>query len=51
MPLPKPKAEETQEQFISRCMSDNQMMIEYKRQDQRLAICYVTWRDRNKVKK
>lgn len=50
MPLPKPKAEETQEQFISRCMSDNQMMIEYKRQDQRLAVCYVTWRDRNKTK-
>lgn len=50
MPLPKPKAEETQEQFVSRCMSDNQMMIEYKRQDQRLAVCYVTWRDRNKTK-
>lgn len=50
MPLPKPKADETQEQFVSRCMSDNQMMIEYKRQDQRLAVCYVTWRDRNKKK-
>jgi hypothetical protein len=50
MPLPKPKANETQEEFVSRCMSDNQMMIEYKRQDQRLAVCYVTWRDRNKKK-
>lgn len=50
MPLPKPKANETQEEFVSRCMSDNQMMIEYKRQDQRLALCYVTWRDRNKKK-
>ena len=50
MPLPKLKATETQEEFVSRCMSDNQMMIEYKRQDQRLAVCYITWRDRNKNK-
>lgn len=50
MPLPKPKAEETQGEFISRCMSNKTMMIEYKRKDQRLAICYVTWRDRNKKK-
>jgi hypothetical protein len=48
MPLPKPTATETQEEFISRCMSNDKMMIEYKRQDQRLAVCYVTWRDRNK---
>ena len=50
MPLPKPKANETQQEFISRCVSDDTMMIEYKRQDQRLAVCYVTWRDRNKKK-
>ena len=50
MPLPKPKANETQQEFISRCVTDDTMMIEYKRQDQRLAVCYVTWRDRNKKK-
>lgn len=50
MPLPKPKANETQEEFVSRCMSDDTMVVEYKRQDQRLAVCYVTWRDRNKKK-
>ena len=48
MPLPKPRTEETQEQFIQRCMSDDQMVIEYKRNDQRLAVCYVQWIDRNK---
>ena len=48
MPLPKPRAEETQEQFIQRCMSDDQMVIEYKRNDQRLAVCYVQWRDSKK---
>jgi len=50
MPLPKPDSRETQEQFIARCMTDDTMLIEYKRQDQRLAVCYVTWRDRNKTK-
>ena len=50
MPLPKQKAEENQDQFIQRCMSDKTMVVEYKRQDQRLAVCYVTWRDRNKKK-
>lgn len=50
MPIPKPKLDETQDKFISRCMSNETMMIEYKRQDQRLAVCYVTWRDRNKTK-
>jgi hypothetical protein len=51
MPLPKPDSRETQEQFITRCMTDDTMLIEYKRQDQRLAVCYVTWRDKNKTKK
>lgn len=30
MPLPKPKAGEKQSEFISRCMSDGTMVIEYK---------------------
>ena len=48
MPLPNPKSGETQEKFIQRCMSDDQMVIEYKRNDQRLAVCYVQWRDSKK---
>ena len=50
MPLPKPDIRESQEEFITRGMTDETMQIEYKRQDQRLAVCYVTWRDRNKKK-
>lgn len=46
MPLPKPKAEETQEQFIQRCMSNETMVVEYKRQDQRLAVCYLQWKNK-----
>lgn len=50
MPLPKPIAEENQQEFISRCMLDETMKSEYPRNDQRLAVCYVQWRDRNKKK-
>lgn len=46
MPLPKPRADEKQQEFITRCMSDGTMVIEYKEQDQRLAICYVQWKER-----
>jgi len=46
MPLPKPRADEKQQEFISRCMADGTMKIEYKEQDQRLAICYVQWKEK-----
>lgn len=46
MPLPKPKPNEKQSEFITRCMSDGSMVIEYKEQDQRLAVCYVQWKER-----
>jgi hypothetical protein len=46
MPLPKPRADEKQQEFITRCMSDGTMMIEYKERDQRLAVCYVQWKDK-----
>ena len=48
MPLPKPKAEEAQRDFMIRCNSDDVMKKEYPNEQQRLAVCYVTWRDRNK---
>jgi len=38
MPIPTPNDNETQEQFIDRCMVDDTMVAEYD-DDQRLAIC------------
>ena len=38
MPIPTPNDNETQEQFIDRCMIDETMVAEYD-EDQRLAIC------------
>lgn len=51
MPIPKPSSGESREDFISRCMSDETMVNEYK-EDQRMAICSTSWKDSKKsVKK
>lgn len=39
MPLPKPRAGESTNQFISRCMIDDTMSSEYPNRDQRYAVC------------
>ena len=44
MPIPKPKPKESQEDFISRCASDDSMNEEFPNQKTRLAICYDSWR-------
>ena len=44
MPLPKPKKEEKQKDFISRCMGNPTMTKEYKDAKQRSAVCYSQWR-------
>ena len=47
MPIPKPKKDEKEKDFISRCMKA--IGDEYP-QKQALAICYQKWNDRNKKK-
>lgn len=48
MPIPKPRDDESQDEFIERCMGDDVMNEEYPDRDQRYAICMTRWRDRNK---
>jgi hypothetical protein len=43
MPIPKPKPDESEKDFISRCMGDKVMLDEYE-SSQRAAICYSAWR-------
>lgn len=43
MPLPKPNEGESQEDFISRCMSDDMMVQDFPENDQRLAVCHDIW--------
>jgi hypothetical protein len=44
MPIPTPKAKETQQEFISRCMSD--LKSEFPDKEQRLAVCYTQWKEK-----
>lgn len=44
MPLPKPKTGETEDAFMSRCMSNDVMSAEYPDQDQRVAVCQNSFR-------
>ena len=48
MPLPKPIADETQDDFIDRCMASDEMNEEFPDQDQRLAVCFQRWKDKEK---
>lgn len=41
--LVKPGASETQDEFISRCMGDDKMNSEFPEQEQRAAVCYAYW--------
>jgi len=44
MPIPKPNTDESQEEFINRCMAD-EVMQEYD-QEQRAGICHSQWENR-----
>lgn len=44
MPLPSPKGKEKKNDFISRCIQDENVKDESKSRDQALAICYSQWR-------
>lgn len=48
MPIPKPEYGENQRKFIQRCLSDDIMVKEYPNVDQRLAVCAVQWRNKDK---
>lgn len=50
MPIPKPKDDEKQDEFIERCMSDKTMKEEFKDNKQRLAVCFTTWRKEKESK-
>ncbi len=49
MGVPKPKGSESEDDFVSRCMGDSHMKTTYTDQDQRLAVCFSTFRESNKA--
>lgn len=49
MPLPKPSKGEKEKDFISRCMSDLSNANEFDSKEQRLAVCYSRWKNKENI--
>lgn len=45
--MPEPREGETQDKFISRCMSSDEMQKDYPEQDRRVAVCFSKWRKKH----
>ncbi len=50
MPIPKPGKNEKESVFIGRCMGDETMKREYPDHQQRIAVCYSSWRKAKGIK-
>ena len=50
MPLPKPKVGEKEDEFISRCVSDENIKKEFNDIKARLAVCYTIYEKKDKTK-
>ena len=48
MPIPRPRTDENKDDFMSRCMSDDNMQEEFPDDKQRVAVCYDQWRKKEK---
>lgn len=43
--MPNPRPNENHDQFINRCMGDDEMVTDYENTDQRYAVCESKWQD------
>ena len=50
MPLPSPRKNQKQQDFISSCMGNETMNKDYPDQKQRAAVCYSQWKRAKKKK-
>lgn len=48
--MPYPKKNEKHDDYIKRCMSDNEMNSKFSDNKQRYAVCESYWSNRNKAK-
>jgi hypothetical protein len=44
MATPEPRTGELKEDFMQRCMSDEEMQEEFQDTDKRIAVCLVSWK-------
>ena len=49
MPIPKPNANETESNFMARCMDNTTMLAEYPDSDQRVAVCLSSYNDKKEI--
>lgn len=45
--MPTPRSDESESDFISRCMGDSEAMEDFPEPDQRLAFCYSKYREKS----
>lgn len=45
MPIPQPNKRENKQEFVIRCMSNDTMIKEFPKQDQRLAVCSTNYEE------
>ena len=50
MPLPKPRSDENQSEFVDRCMGNDQSVQDFPDARQRFAVCNQIFRDSRKLK-
>ena len=50
MPLPSKRKNEKENEFMSRCMSDDVMKKEFRTNKQRVAVCINQYQTRKKIK-
>ena len=46
--MPSPRKDESEDEFISRCMSDEEMKGKHPKQDERYAVCKSFWDNKKK---
>ena len=44
MPMPMPRKNEKEDEYISRCMGNETMVTDFSDNNQRAAVCYSNWR-------
>ncbi len=47
--MPTPRADETRDEYMGRCMGDDKMLSEYPENDQRAAVCNAYWDRRGEM--
>lgn len=45
--MPTPRENETESEFVSRCMGDEEAVADFPDEEQRVAVCYAIWRRRD----